>query len=270
MQDIIKKELLTEKLVHIESPLTNKIKSTWLAGKKHDHISNNDLKEKSKQWFFSNKINQIHGLDSFPYIDFIYGCTDYINNFLIKQKTYQILEEEYSYYSLFGKQQTKPSELQDNVPVIVSLPNWHYGNKRPDWNEFLKICEEKNIDIHIDAAWYTATNNFNLELDHPNIKSIAVSMTKMGFDWNKFGIKMSKKKTIDAITIRDSFGWINQNVLNCANFIMDNIDVGHHWNYYGKNYFIVCHRLNLQRTNFIHVAKKDGKNVGVANILKNL
>ncbi len=52
MQDIIKKELLTEKLVHIESPLTNKIKSTWLAGKKHDHISNNDLKEKSKQWFF--------------------------------------------------------------------------------------------------------------------------------------------------------------------------------------------------------------------------
>jgi hypothetical protein len=51
---------------------------------------------------------------------------------------------------------------------------------------------------------------------------------------------------------------------------MDNIDVGHHWNYYGKNYNIVCDTLNLQKTNFIHVAKKDGKNVGVANILKNL
>ena len=84
MQDIIKKELLTEKLFHIESPLTNEIKSTWLAGKKYNHISNNHLKEKAKQWFFSSKINQIHGLESFPYIDLIYGCTDYINNFLIK------------------------------------------------------------------------------------------------------------------------------------------------------------------------------------------
>ena len=270
MQDIIKKELLTEIFIHIKSPLSNEIKSNWLAGKKYNHISVDNLKLKSKEWFFSSKLNKIHGLDSFSHIDFIYGCIDYINNFLIKQKTYQILEKEYSYYSLLGKQQSKLSELQDNVPVIVSLPNWNYGNKRPDWNEFLKICEEKNIDVHIDAAWYTATNNFNLELDHSNIKSIAVSITKIGFGWNKFGIRMSKEKKMDTITIRDSFGWMNQNVLNCANFIMDNIDIDHQWNYHEKNYNVVCDFLKLQKTNFVHIAKKDGKNIGVANILNKL
>ena len=56
-------------------------------------------------------------------------------------------------------------------------------------------------------------------------------MTKSGFQSNKFGIKMTNKKTIDTLTIRDSYGWINQNVLNCATFIMDNIDGDHHCNY---------------------------------------
>ena len=48
---------------------------------------------------------------------------------------------------------------------------------------------------------------------------------------------------------------------------MDRIDIDYAWNTYEGKYNKLCEKLGLTKTNFIHVAKKDGKNVGVANIL---
>ena len=62
--------------------------------------------------------------------------------------------------------------------------------------------------------------------------------------------------------------WINQNVINCANYIFDNIHVDYPWATHINHYNEICDKLDLDSTNFIHVAKQDGKNVGVAKILE--
>ncbi len=72
---------------------------------------------------------------------------------------------------------------------------------------------------------------------------------------------------MDPITIRNyNSHWINQNVINCANYIFDNIHVDYAWTTHADNYNEICNKLQLEKTNFIHVAKKDGRNVGVAKM----
>jgi hypothetical protein len=263
----IREDLLTQKLHHIADSKVQQVRYDWLHTQPKDDTDINALTQKAGEWFLSSRRNKVDGIDHFKKLDIIYGCTDYINSFLMKEKTYQILEKDYSYYRLFGQQESKVGDLQSNVPIIVSLPNWHFGNSRPDWKEFLDECESKNISIHLDAAWFTATKDMSLDVGHPNIKTVAFSITKTGFQWNKFGIRFSKQKTIDSITVRNANGWINKNTTNCANFILDNISVDHAWDRHEQNYNVICDKLALEKTNFIHVAKKNGKSVGVAGIL---
>ena len=267
MQDI-RRELLTDKLFHFKDKKITQIKTDWFNSVNNKIVSVEDTKNKAKEWFLDSKLNSVIHTENFK-IDLTYGCTDFINNFISREKTYQVLNDEYSYYSLFGMKGTTVDQLQPNSIVLVSLPNYNFGNTRPDWNEFTKTCENKNIEIHIDAAWYTATKNFGIDLSHPSIKSIAFSITKSGFEWNKFGIRLSRQKTMDPITVRNyNSNWINQNVINCANYIFDNIHVDYAWTTHINNYNEICDSLELEKTNFIHVAKKDGKNVGIAKILE--
>ncbi len=267
MQDI-RKELLTDKLIHFKDKKIKQIKNDWFNSINNKIVSVEDVRNKAKEWFLDSKLNAVMHTKNLK-VDLTYGCTDFINNFISRGKPYQVLDNEYSYYSLFGMKATPVAQLQSNSTVLVSLPNYDFGNKRPDWDDLTKACESKNIDIHIDAAWYTATKNYGIDLSHPNIKSIAFSVTKSGFEWNKFGIRLSKQKTIDPITVRNhNASWINQNVINCANYIFDNIHVDYAWTTHVNNYNKICDTLGLEKTNFIHVAKQDGKNVGVAKILE--
>lgn len=263
----IREDLLTEKLFHIEDNKIKQVRHDWLHKQYTGDANIKLLTNKAGEWFRSSRRNSILGIDKFTKLDIIYGCTDYINNFIMKEKNYQIIEQDYSYYKLFGKNESKLGNLIANVPVIVSLPNWYYGNTRPDWSDFLKECEAKKISIHLDAAWFTATKGMELNLDHPNIKTVAFSISKTGFPWNKFGIRFAKQKTIDSITVRNANGWVNRNTTNCADFILDNIHVDHAWDCHEQNYNHVCEKLSLTKTNFIHVAKRDNKAVGIANIL---
>lgn len=264
----IRKESLTGKLFHFNDKKITQIKSDWFNSVNSKIVSAGEIKNKAKEWFLDSKLNTVTNTQDLK-TDLTYGCTDFINNFISREKTYQVLENEYSYYSLFGMKGTPIDQLQPNSIVLVSLPNYNFGNTRPDWDNFTKTCESKNIEIHIDAAWYTATKNFGLDISHPNIKSIAFSITKSGFEWNKFGIRLSKQKTIDPITVRNyNTNWINQNVINCANYIFDNIHVDYPWATHINHYNEICDKLDLDSTNFIHVAKQDGKNVGVAKILE--
>jgi hypothetical protein len=266
----IREDLLTDKLIHIEDTKIRQVKHDWLHSDYAGDATLTNVTEKAAEWLLSSKRNSVYGIENFPKLDVIYGCTDYIDNFLMKEKKYQIIKNDYSYYKLLGKTENSVGELEENVPVIVSLPNWYHGNNRPDWKDFLKECETKNINIHLDAAWYTASNGMQLDVSHPNIKTVGFSLTKTGFQWNKFGIRFSRQKTIDSITVRNASGWVNLNTINCANFVMDNIHIDHAWDNHEDHYKQICHELDLEQADFIHVAKKNGKPIGVANILNRI
>ena len=229
--------------------------------------SKDEFIEQANSWFLSTKINKLNGIDKFSNKDIIIGCTQFIENLCLKYKwNVQVLPEEYAYYSVMGKQSTNIGELLPKVPLIVSIPNWKHGH-RPEWKKILEECENKNIDIHIDCAWLTVARDIELDLDHPNIKTVGMSISKYIGSWNRVGLRWSKQKTLDSVTLFNAQGKYNDTLVSCGSFIMDNLERDYGWNTYGEKYKTVCQENNLEETNFIYVAKENSEPVSISNLL---
>ena len=254
MLDTVSKNDLDKTLFPINDPYLQKLKDDWYT-KSQKPIEHDAFINKASEWFRSTKINSLSGFDKFPCVDIIMGCTHYIESLVSKHSwNIQILPKDYAYYRVMGKQTTNPGDLKPNIPLIVSLPNWYYGD-RPDWESVLKECEEKNIDIHVDCAWITVAKDFNFNFDHPNIKSFAMSMSKYNMTWNRIGLRWSRQRTMDSCTLISTQEKYNEATTSCGAYIMDNMERDYGWNTYGKYHNQICKELDLLATNSIYVVK---------------
>ena len=234
-------------------------------------IQHNDFIDKASKWFLSTNNNTLIGTDKFPCIDIIMGCTHFIESFCSKQKwNIQVLEKEYSYYALMGIKHTKLGNLKPETPLIVSLPNYYYGN-RPDWSDVLLECEQKGIDIHIDCAWLTAAKDIQINFDHPNIKSFAMSMSKYNLGWNRIGLRWSRQRTMDSCTLISSQKKYNELTTSCGAYMMDRIPRDYGWTKYKDAVEKICAKLGLEQTTYFYLVKdNEGNLYSIGRILGTL
>lgn len=265
---------VTEKLFQINTPYIRNLKANWFA---HGHpvVNYNNFIPQADEWFKSTKLNQLHGWGDYPCIDVILGCTHFFESLIIKHgwNGVQILPGEYAYYGLMGKHGTEVGSLLPNVPLIISLPNWKYADIHPQWADILTECQAKNIDIHIDMAWFTAARDIQLDVAHPCIKSFAMSFSKYSMEWNRVGLRWSRQRTMDSVTIFNKFTCdANTALTSGGSYIMNNLDRDYGWNTLGELHYKVCADLDLRPSKIIHVAhaKDNGQVLGIGNILNKL
>lgn len=251
-----RKDLL-KKPRNLSDEFINSLKQQWF-NNSHKIVAYEQFKPLANEWFRSSKLNHIAGWDDFPCVDVIMGCTHFIESLIIKYSFdgLQILKDEYGYFGLQGKHGVELDELVPDKPLYISLPNWKYCDIRPEWPELLRIAEQKNIDIHIDFAWITTAKDCNIDLSHPNIKSFCMSLSKYSLQWNRIGLRWSKQRTMDSITMYNRFyGDVNSSLTSCGAFMIENIPRDYGWNTYGNKYYEVCKNLEVTPTKMIHVVK---------------
>lgn len=258
--DNLKLSDLNKTLVAVDDDHLQRLKGAWY-DEPQKPTEHDEFIHKATEWFSSTKINDLQGWNKFPCVDIIMGCTHFIESLASKNKwNIQILEREYAYYNLMGKHPTKQGQLKPGVPLIVSLPNYYYGD-RPEWQNVLAECEQKNIDIHIDCAWITAARGFNFNFDHPNIKSFAMSMSKYNFSWNRVGLRWSRQRTMDSCTLISTQRKYNELTISCGSYMMDNVSRDYGWENYGETVEKICRKLGLSPTMFFYVVKDNDNNL---------
>ena len=243
------------------------LKEKWYA-EKQQPIEHDKFIATASEWFLSTELNSLEGVDKFPCVDIIMGCTHFIESLASKNRwNIQILEKEYAYYSVMGKKHTSPGQLDPGMPLVVSLPNYFYGD-RPEWGRVLKECEEKGIDIHIDCAWVTAAKGFKFNFNHPNIKSFAMSMSKYNFTWNRIGLRWSRQRTMDSCSLISAQKKYNDLTISCGHYMMQHIERDYGWKKYGDAVEKICQKLNLTETMYFYIVKdKDDKLYSIGNLL---
>ena len=258
--DNLKLSDLKKTLVPLQDSYLTELKEKWYSDPQKP-IGHNEFIDMASSWFKSTKINDLQGWSKFPCVDVIMGCTHFIESLASKNKwNIQILAKEYAYYSVMGKHSTAPKKLKEGIPLIVSLPNYYYGN-RPDWQEVLKECEQKDIDIHIDCAWVVAAKGFDFDFDHPNIKSFAMSMSKYNLTWNRIGLRWSRQRTMDSCSLISAQRKYNELTTACGAFMIDNITRDYGWEKYGFLVQKICDKLNLKKTMYFYVLKDSNNNL---------
>lgn len=254
-------------LIPLRDQRLSDLKQSWYQDPQKP-VSHDQFLDQATAWFRSTKLNDLQGWDAFPCIDIIMGCTHFIESNASRHNwNIQILQREYAYYSLMGKKHTEPGNLAPGVPLLVSLPNYFYGD-RPEWEQVLRECEQKDIDIHVDCAWATAAKGFRFDFDHPNIKSFAMSMSKYNFTWNRIGLRWSRQRSMDSCTLISTQRKYNELTTACGSFMMDNISRDYGWDRYGKLNQQICDKLGLEQTMFFYVVKdKDQKLYSIGKLL---
>jgi hypothetical protein len=258
----------TQRLFHLQDNFLTQVKTGWFQGS-HPEVSKANFEQQAQQWFLSSKLCHIVGADEFTCTDTILGCTHYIDSLMIKhQGCVQVLPYEYAYYRFLGISSTPVGQLRPGVPLIISMPNWFYTDVRPDWPDVLHECEAKNIDIHIDMAWITVCRDITIDVTHPQIKSFAMSLSKLNMEWNRIGLRWCRQRTSDSVTVFNHYqGQANAAAVSCGSYIMQQVPRDYAWNTHGPAHFAVCKNLGIKPSKAIHVAQGYQGPEGIANLL---
>jgi hypothetical protein len=267
------RKLLTATFEPLNDAYLKQVQDDWFTGL-HPTVKNQDLMPMLNEWFQSTRVNDLQGWENFPCIDVTMGNTHYIESFVIRNgwDGFQILNHEYAYYSFNGKWGTEVGNLEPNKPLIITLPHYTWAGIRPDWPDVLLECEKKNIDIHIDMAWSTLGKNTNIDFSHPNIQSVGMSISKYSMQWNRIGLRYSKQRTMDSITMFNHYYKPETNLAlsSCGAYAIDRIPRDYGWDKYATVYKDMCQQLDLDETDLIHVVKEkpSGTPMGCTSLLK--
>lgn len=262
------KQDLTGKLTPIRDKFLLSVKDRWFS-ESHKEYRMNDFVPVADEWFKSTRLNNIQGWDSLPCVDFTQGCTHYIESTAgaLGWKI-QVLPDDYSVYAYMGINPTQPGELEPGVPLMISLPQWRYVDLRSDWESVLSECESKSIDIHIDMAWLTVARDVEIDLAHPCIQSVAMSISKYASDWNRCGLRWSKQRRMDSITLLNHYYPGTQiNSASAGYFMIDSIPRDYLWNTYADAHYEICKNLDVTPSKIVHVVKDGTTSRGIGDIV---
>lgn len=260
---------VSDQLFPIQDDYLKSLKENFFTGNQK-LVPPETFKHIANDWFKSSKLNNLGGWEKFPKIDITLGCTHYIESTCLKYGwNIQHLPNEYSYYSINGKKPTEVDDLQENVPLIVSLPTWQSCSIRHDWDKVLHIAEQRNIKIHVDGAWFQSARHIEFDFDHPNIQDFGMSIGK-GIDvgWNRIGLRWSRQKSVDSITIMNQFEQIHHTAITCGAYLMENLEKDYAWNKYSEANKKIANEAGLHQTNSCHVLRdNDNRLWGIGKII---
>jgi len=265
---------LTNTFIPLTDDYLKRIRSEWFE-RSHPVVTNQQLIPALNKWFQTTRVNDLQGWASLPCIDITMGNTHYIESFVIRNgwDGFQVLTDEYAYYSFNGKWGVEPGNLEPNKPLIITIPHYKWAGVRPQWLDILRECEQKNIDIHIDMAWCTLSKNVAIDFGHPNIQSVGMSISKYSMQWNRIGLRYSKQRTMDSITMFNHYYQpdTNSSLSSCGAYAIDRIPRDYSWTTYGTSHSDICKSLNLVETDLVHVVKlQDGTPMGITNLLRDV
>lgn len=240
-----------------------------------ESLRKNFLK-KIDQWLHSSKKNTIKGLENFPGRDAILGVTHLLDDLHITHHgSLVIFDKAYAYHTrMRPEMKVKNLETLTSGDVLVfEVPSGHYGGLHPETNKILDRCQELGIPVHIDSAWYGCLDNFEFDYSHPAIVSASFSLSKgLGLGSHRTGIRYSKKRWVGPVTIINDYNMSVASVLWIGLKFMEAFPIDYLQERYGEAYNVVCEKLNLKKTNAIHVAMKEKDNqyypVGIRPLLR--
>ena len=256
--------------------VTNQIESMIqdvLSGKLDTDISDLvyiNFKKEMTSWVLKSKLNRITGLDNFNRVDIVNGCTQFIDTAYMNGPV-QVLAGDYRYHARLGNWYTHPGFLSAEKQLVIAWPFPSTGDTHTQMKEILDEAGDKGISVHVDGAWYTCCRGIDFDVSHPSIRSVGISLSKgLGLGWNRVGLRWTKSKDADAVTIQNDFNMnLRAPVMIGLHFIR-NLPPDYLWNECGENYYKICRDFNLTPTKAIYLALKDGHPVGVSPLMRYL
>jgi hypothetical protein len=226
---------------------------------KDPHAYTHTFLEEIDRWINEHTRVRYQGLDTFGRRDVIHGTTHQLDELhQLYEKRITVMRGEYKYHrrltDFMVAQIEHYSQLQTGDVFVVSYPSCITTGIHPDFDKLLDHCAVHAIPVHIDGAWFGQCRNFNLDVTHPAIKSVSVSLSKaLGMGSQRIGIRYTKEKTVGPISIMNDFNYCNVSDMWLGVNAMQHFGTDYWWSNYEDLYTKVCQDFKLEESDSIHV-----------------
>lgn len=231
-----------------------------------------DFKTECHNFIFNSQLNTLTGIEHFPHIDIINGCTQYIDS-IYMQGPVQTIVGDYRYHERLQNKLSNqiPGQLIENVPLIIAMPFPSLGKCHNNMKDILDEAYEKHIEVHVDGAWLSCCRDIVFDFNHSAIKSVGISLSKgLGLGWNRIGLRYTRQRPVNSVTIMNDFRMNIRVASKVGLHFLHSYDSDYLWNTHGDNYYKVCRDFNLTPTNSIYLALKDNQPVGISPLIRYL
>lgn len=228
------------------------------------------FKNKFIRWLKDHKHSKFLGLDTFQRQDIINGCTQFIDDLYQRCGTLQIFENDYKYHWRLNPdiEYATLETLDPNKELLISMPFPFYGDVHPDMSKILNRCYELGIPVHIDGAWISCIRDIEFDFNHPAIQTFGISLSKGGMGGNRIGLRFARKTPLGAVTIMNDFNMNSQALVSMGIKFIEELGPEYFWNIYEEAYEKVLKDFDLEPTKAIHLARKNGRPVGIRPLLR--
>lgn len=227
------------------------------------------------EWIHAHKRVKYIGLDTFPIRHTILGVTQQLDELhQLHNNNIAVFEGEYKYHQRLPNHVRIINSKLDIMPmecIIISAPSTITTNNISDLQEILDYCASLDAQVHIDGAWFAQCRDFELDVTHPAIKSVSVSLSKaFGMGSQRIGIRYSREEVNGPIRIMNDYGYQNVSDAWIGVQAMEYFGADFWWSNYENLYEKVCEDFNLEESDSIHVAWRGMEYVGVRTPLRML
>ena len=215
--------------------------------------------EEIDTWINNHNRAKYIGLETFSRRDAIHGTTHQLDELhQLYGNRIVVYRGEYKYHrrltNFTVKEITHWSELNPGDVFIVSYPSCITTNYHYEFDRLLDRCNALKIPVHIDGAWFGQCRNFELDVSHPAIHSVSVSLSKaLGMGSQRIGIRYTRERVNGPIAIMNDFQYCNVSDMWIGVECMRKFGSDYWWNNYEDLYTKVCRDFNLEESDSIHV-----------------
>ena len=174
-----------------------------------------------------------------------------------KEKRFRFFAGEFMYHKACLKHGAQFKELNADLmrgdALILSVPFSDLGKQHELTEQLLHLCNNLDIPVLLDFAYFPCTQNINLDLSFRCIDTITFSISKAfyGAEFLRVGIRCQRGNADDGIDVFNSVDMVNRVSLSIANTLIKEYGVDHNWHTYEKQYYQVCKEKNLEPTDCI-------------------
>ena len=208
------------------------------------------------EWIQSSKLNNLSGLDKFNNLGFVHGTSQSFDFFYAENKNRRMrcFKGDFLYHTLSWRNNNKgwkyleDDDIRKNDAVIISLPFSDYGAEHPDTQDILDKCDELNVPVFIDCAYYSIARDINFNLDRDCIKGISFSLSKafLGTHRIRIGLRCKKDFNDDPVDVFTSMGMVSKISAGVGYDICNNFEPDYNQNKFRDKQLTICKELNIQ------------------------
>lgn len=227
------------------------------------------------EWINDHQRAWYLGLDNFHIRHTILGVTQQLDELhQLHTNNIAVFRGEYKYHKRlpsFVREIDSKLDIMPGECVIISAPSTITTNLLPNMTEILDYCHAIEAQVHIDGAWFPQCRDFELDVSHPAIKSVSVSLSKaFGMGSQRVGIRYMREPIVGPISIMNDYGYQNVSDAWIGVEAIKHFGPDYWWRNYEDKYEQVCRDFKLDPSDSIHVGWRKMEYVGIRTPLRML